>query len=914
MRIRTFACAALVLASCVVDTDEPITDVVESAILPASPPSAVPVPADYDGDGLTDFALKGANGIWYIDMAACNGGRCLGPDGFGGRWDFAYAGYGDASAIPVPADYGRSDGTVDTEHKADLAVKDASGMWAIDYADNGFGTWDVIRYGYGDADARPAPADFDNDGRADLAVRRSNGDWYIDLAADGFNGWNAWALARPTISSASAVPVPGDYDGDGCADLAVKDPSTLNGAVGYWYIDYARVSGGVCGLAGFTGWDIAPGGYGNASAVPVPADYDGDGRTDIAIKDGSGTWYIAHASCGFGWSAVYSGFGGSWTTAIPGHFDPNRPATDKRLDLAIEDTSGYWSMKLVANGFSGWSTIPGTTTTALYNPGRMIVNTNQPYVEWTRVYLPIDAAPSVPRATPLANERTPQAPLVNGHYQLRIGVRYTIAVRLNPGAVHHVASVEVNPDLHVPATLKVPNQTGTTYQWITSAATRAFVVTCTQPGSFPLGFMLRDGGTGNWINPDYGIRVACSAEKTGLYGTVTARTRDAYNRYVAGSAIAGATVQVTGLFNATTTTAADGSWSLPTLTGGPYKVTITAPSRTQTIAVNVNVPAGSGTKVDAALETAFTNLGPGLVYRQYLDYSRGRSLLHVVEATTTQTSIKLALSDLANGGPSSKTLVSNAQTYNIPVTMNGGFFGAPQQACDPDPVQPGWANAVGYFYGARPPSTTGGYVTSLVLACTGSFPMLAIKGSSTNQQISIVASTEANFKASGSTQWTQTSSGPIYDAAPPKNQSDVSYAVQMVPEIVRAGTVVAPPDMVWARTTVGKDTTTGTRFWLVIADGEGVNGGHGADFVQLGEFYKYVLGASQAMALDGGLSTELVLRTNTNTWRNVNMLTGEDSSWDPDPSVEGEIPETGLGAGGVDTGTGSVFNYVTAGW
>jgi hypothetical protein len=70
-----------------------------------APAQAVPVPADYDGDGLTDFALKGSNGVWYIDMAACSGGRCLGADGFGGRCDFAYPGYGDATAIPVPADY-----------------------------------------------------------------------------------------------------------------------------------------------------------------------------------------------------------------------------------------------------------------------------------------------------------------------------------------------------------------------------------------------------------------------------------------------------------------------------------------------------------------------------------------------------------------------------------------------------------------------------------------------------------------------------------------------------------------------------------------------------------------------------------------------------------------------------------------
>ena len=131
---------------------------------PSAPANAVAAAADYDGDGYTDFALKGSNGVWYIDMAKCgrpepetacagnfdddfdsavndgcpavaaaetacvdnrdndNDGRvndgcpaagreCVGSDGFGGRWDFAYWGYGNANAILVPAHYGKSDGT-----------------------------------------------------------------------------------------------------------------------------------------------------------------------------------------------------------------------------------------------------------------------------------------------------------------------------------------------------------------------------------------------------------------------------------------------------------------------------------------------------------------------------------------------------------------------------------------------------------------------------------------------------------------------------------------------------------------------------------------------------------------------------------------------------------------------------------
>ncbi len=891
----------------------------QHALLAGAPPDAVPVPADYDGDGFTDFALKGSNGIWYIDMAACSGGRCLGSDGFGGRWDFAYPGYGDATAIPVPADYGRVDGSVDPEHKVDLAVKNASGMWAIDYADNGFGSWDIIRYGYGDSTATPVPADYDGDGRADIAIKTTDGLWYIDIAADGFGAWDS-RTPRAGYGNADAIPVPADYDGDGCADLAVKDPHTTpSGGIGTWYIDYARDGANPCGLDGFRGWDSCYSGYGNTTATPVPADYDGDTKADLAIKDIYGTWYIDYASNGFGgWDASAANFGGTGAKAIPGHYDLSRSALDKRLDLSYADMSGYWRVNLVANGYgiNAWDVIPGTSSTWIYNPSRPIVNVNQPYIESTIVYLPIDASSTVPRGTKAANELTPQAPLINGHYQLRIGVRYTVAVRLNPGAVHHIASVWLNPDLHVPSSLKVINPLYTTYQWITSTHTRAFAVTCTQPGTFPLGFMLLDGETYNWVNPDYGIRVACTAEKTGLYGTVTTRLRDANARYVSSAAaLGGVTVRVSGPVDASVTTL-DGHWSFPALTGGPYQITFTAANKTPLTAVNVNVPAGSGAKVDAALETAFTKLGPGITYKQYLDYSRGRTLLHVVRADTTRASVRLAVTDMApnpEGVYEYVTLLANAQLHNAPVAMNGGYFD-PGGELGPggNTVDGRDDEAVGYFYGMRPSAMSIGYVPSLRLATSGEFPMLAITGLGTNQQIKI-RMTEADFLSSSSSQWTQTSSGPIFDAAPPKAKSDVNYAMQMEPLLVMNGQVVAAPDMAWARTTIGKNGDTGTIFWLVVADGEGVNGGNGAQFDQLGSFYRYVLGATEAMALDGGLSTELVLRETTSTWRNVNTITGEDSSWDIDPAREGEVLETVRGPGGAPGLLGGVFNYLTVG-
>ena len=76
------------------------------------------------------------------------------------------------------------------------------------------------------------------------------------------------ALAAPASMASTTTArdegvTAADFDGDGKADLAVK----FDG--GTWRIDYAA--------NGFGAWDWSGGAYGGHDAQPVPADYDGDG-------------------------------------------------------------------------------------------------------------------------------------------------------------------------------------------------------------------------------------------------------------------------------------------------------------------------------------------------------------------------------------------------------------------------------------------------------------------------------------------------------------------------------------------------------------------------------------------------------------------------------------------------------------
>jgi hypothetical protein len=99
------------------------------------------------------------------------------------------------------------------------------------------------------------------------------------------------------------VPAPADYDGDGKADLAVFNPKTAK-------------------------WSIRGKGYvvfGKAGDVAVPADYDGDGKADLAVfRPGTGQWLFENSR------TVNWGTPGKGDVPLPGYYD-----ADQRADIAI---------------------------------------------------------------------------------------------------------------------------------------------------------------------------------------------------------------------------------------------------------------------------------------------------------------------------------------------------------------------------------------------------------------------------------------------------------------------------------------------------------------------------------------------------------------------------------------------------
>ncbi len=76
------------------------------------------------------------------------------------------------------------------------------------------------------------------------------------------------------------IPVPGDYNGDGAADLAVYEPATGNWLLGCFHKYYRT-------------WTTFNGMLGGPTWMPVPGDYDGDGRNDVCLFEGAtGRWVL----------------------------------------------------------------------------------------------------------------------------------------------------------------------------------------------------------------------------------------------------------------------------------------------------------------------------------------------------------------------------------------------------------------------------------------------------------------------------------------------------------------------------------------------------------------------------------------------------------------------------------------------
>ncbi|MFD4658693.1 FG-GAP repeat domain-containing protein [Kitasatospora sp. NPDC058444] len=162
--------------------------------------------------------------------------------------------------------------------------------------------------------------DFDGDGREDLAVlydygrdgeRNHSGLWTFTSNGSGFNSpRQVWDSGSDSWNWAGSKVTVGDFNGDGKADIGVLYDYGRDGErnrTGLWTFTSTGT--------GFTGpklvWDSATDpvkSWNWAASKPVSGDFDGDGRTDIAIAydygqsgdvSRTGLWTLTSTGTGF---------------------------------------------------------------------------------------------------------------------------------------------------------------------------------------------------------------------------------------------------------------------------------------------------------------------------------------------------------------------------------------------------------------------------------------------------------------------------------------------------------------------------------------------------------------------------------------------------------------------------------------
>ncbi len=203
-------------------------------------------------------------------------------------------------------------------------------------------------------DATPAPADYDGDGAVDLASKTNSGSkigqWRIDYSTPTgtpiigqfkAEGWD-YQSAVNKYGDAASVPVPADYDGNGKADIAVYNINTRKLSI------YLRNSANN-GFAN-TSIDIQYPLTVLTSAKPFPGDFNGDGNIDMSFKQNDGKWLIDYSNQNGTGNIDWTGtiYGDENSIPVPADYNG-----DGKIDLSIKNNSGEWKVDFAP--FNSWN-------------------------------------------------------------------------------------------------------------------------------------------------------------------------------------------------------------------------------------------------------------------------------------------------------------------------------------------------------------------------------------------------------------------------------------------------------------------------------------------------------------------------------------------------------------------------------
>ena len=325
---------------------------------------------DFNGDGRDDIALIRQTGGWSTMPVAFADGA--GGWSITNRGNGAFAGWAATSGVqPLVGDF-NGDGRDDVAlvrlrsgwSTMPVAFANGSGGWNITNRGVGrFAGWAAT------SGVQPLVGDFNGDGRDDVALLRQVGGWQtMPVAFASPSGLGNWNVTNGGIgafagwaATSGVQPLVGDFNGNGRDDVALirlrsgwsSMPVAFANGSGNWTITNG-------GAGAFAGWAATSG------VQPLVGDFDGNGRDDVALvrlrsgwssmpvafANGSGNWNVTNRNVGpfAGWAAT------SGVQPLVGDFNG-----DGRTDVALIRSSGNWITMPVAfaNGNGFWRVING---------------------------------------------------------------------------------------------------------------------------------------------------------------------------------------------------------------------------------------------------------------------------------------------------------------------------------------------------------------------------------------------------------------------------------------------------------------------------------------------------------------------------------------------------------------------------
>ena len=309
--------------------------------------------ADFDGDGKPDVAVSN---VFSNNVSILHGN---GNGTFGAATNYA------TGSRPL----GTAAGDFNGDGKVDLVVANSSSNFVTVLLGNGNGTF-AAPSNFGNlAYFSPygvAAGDFDRDGRTDLAIVQYNDDTLTTMLNNGnctgncntFTTGNNFSSGLNTLEAISTA----DLNGDGTPDLIVTD-NQVDGSHGQVAVLLGNGNGSFASAVGY----LTP-----LSPLSLAiADFNGDGKLDVATADNAATGgkYYVSVLLGNGNGTLQGSINTEVTPTVPYALVAGDFNRDGKPDLAVLDQAAKSVLILTGNGngtfASGASYGVGTSAQAI---------------------------------------------------------------------------------------------------------------------------------------------------------------------------------------------------------------------------------------------------------------------------------------------------------------------------------------------------------------------------------------------------------------------------------------------------------------------------------------------------------------------------------------------------------------------